>query len=441
MTDDSKTGTRTRAFRASVLHFLTDPGSQTEPAALEYFDDGLLVVGNGRVKDVGPASQLLAELPRGIEVTDYSGKLIMPGFIDTHVHYSQTDVIAAYGEQLLDWLSRYAFPAERRFSEPAHAREVAEFFLDELLRNGVTSAMVFGTVHTASVDAIMSAAQARRMCLLAGKVMMDRNCPDDLQDTAESGYRDSAGLIDKWHGTDRLGYAVTLRFAPTSSEEQLEQAGALLEQYPGVHFQTHVAENQNEIAWVAELFPWSRSYLDVYDRFGLLRERSVFAHCIYLDEEDRGRMAASGAAIAFCPTSNLFLGSGLFDVDIAHRQGIRIGIGTDVGGGTSFSMLRTLSEAYKIAQLTGHSLSVQRAFYLATLGAAESLYLDDRLGNFAEGKMADFVVLNFDATPLIERRLGETRELAEKLFVLMMLGDDRSISATYVGGRAAHFRS
>ena len=345
----------------------------------------MLVVRDGYVAETGDWSAVRDSLPEGAVVVDYRGQLILPGFVDTHVHYAQTDIIASYGEQLLEWLDLYTFPTERRFADPAHAREVASFFLDELLRNGTTTAMVFATVHPASVDAIFEAARARGMAIVAGKVLMDRNCPEFLRDTAESGYEDSAALIERWHGRDRLRYAVTPRFAPTSTDRQLELAGRLLDEHPGVLMQTHVAENMDEVRWVAELFPWSRSYLDVYDHFGLLRRGAVCAHCIHLDGADRRRMATTGAAMSFCATSNLFLGSGLFDLDAARDDGVAVGIGTDVGGGTSFSMLRTLAESYKVAQLARQRLSPLRAFYLATLGGARALGQEDRLGNLAPG--------------------------------------------------------
>jgi guanine deaminase len=335
---------------------------------------------------------------------------------------------------LLEWLERYTFPAERRFGDPIHAREVADFFLTELLRNGTTTAAVFATVHPQSVDAFFEAARVRGARMIAGKVMMDRNCPEFMRDTAQSSYDDSKALIARWHGTDRLLYAVTPRFAPTSTERQLELAGRLLDEHPGDYLQSTVAEKLAEVACAAHLFPGSRSYLDIYDRFGLLRERAIYAHCIHLDDTDRARMGASGAAMSFCPTSNLFLGSGLFDIDAARRHGVRVGLGTDVGGGTSFSMLRTQDEAYKVAQLGGHRMTPLSAFYHATLGGARALYLDDRIGNFALGKEGDFIVLDPAATPLIERRMRNTETLPERLFVLMMLGDDRAVAATYLMG-------
>ncbi|MBI2312639.1 MAG: guanine deaminase [Betaproteobacteria bacterium] len=432
-------GERIRAFRASILHFVDDPDDLGE-GAHQYFEDGLLVLRDGRVAELGEAGALLARLPPDAAMIDYTGKLILPGFIDTHIHYPQTDIIASYGEQLLEWLERYTFPTERRFADPLHARAVADFFLEELLRNGTTTALVFATVHKESVDAIFEAAAARGMCLLAGKVMMDRNCPDFLRDTAESSYDDSKALIEKWHHRGRLRYAVTPRFAPTSTERQLELAGKLLDEHPDVYLQSHVAENKGEVAWVAELYPWSRSYLDVYDRFGLLRQRAVYAHCIHLDERDRERMAGTGTAMSFCPTSNLFLGSGLFDLSGARDKKVRVGIGTDVGGGTSFSMFRTLDEAYKVLQLSGQKLSAFKAFYLATLGSARALYLDGEIGNFAPGKEGDFVVLDPGATPLLARRMENTATVAERLFVLMMLADDRSVYATHIMGQPAYIR-
>jgi len=423
------------AFRASALHFLSDPGSEGSAQSLQYFADALLVVEDGRVKALGEARDLLPTLPEGTRISDYSGRLIMPGFIDTHIHYSQTDIIASPGRDLLHWLAHYTFPAERNFAELTHAREVAEFFLDELLRNGTTTALVFGTVHKQSMDAFFDAARARNLRMVAGKVLMDRNCPEYLMGSPESGYRESAELMEKWNGTGRLNYAITPRFAITSSEEQLRQAGKLAREFPDAHIHSHLAENEGEVAWARMLFPWSRSYLDIYDRLGLLRNRAVYAHCIHLDEQDRGRMTESGAAAAFCPTSNLFLGSGLFDLAAADRAGFRVAIGTDVGGGTSFSMLRTLSEAYKVSQLRGHTLSPMRAFYLATLGGAAALGLEDRIGSFMPNREADFVVLDCQSTPLLARRMAAASTLEERLFLLMTLGDDRAIVQTHILGQ------
>jgi len=432
------TGVKRRAFRGEVLHLVDDPAT-AGASAHEHWPDGLLVIADGKIECCGDASTLLRDAG-ALDTVDCRGKLIVPGFIDAHVHYPQTDVIAAYGEKLLEWLTRYTFPVERRFGDAAHAREVADFFIAELLRNGTTTAAVFATVHPESVDAFFASAQARGARMIAGKVLMDRNCPAELCDTAESGYADSKALIERWHGRDRLSYAVTPRFAPTSTERQLEFAGRLLDEHAGLYLQSHVAESRDEVNWVAKLYPWSRSYLDVYDRFGLLRERAIYAHCLHLDEPDRGRMGATGAAMAFCPTSNLFLGSGLFDLEAARRHGVAVAIGTDVGGGTSFSMLRTLDEAYKVAHLLHQRLSPFAALYLATLGGARALRLDHRIGNFAVGKEADFVVLDLEATPLLERRMQSLSTVEERLFALIMLGDDRSVFETYLMGERRHAR-
>ncbi len=310
-----------------------------------------------------------------------------------------------------------------------------------MLRNGTTTSAVFATVHPESVDAIFEAAARRDLCLVAGKVMMDRNAPAALLDDTQRSYRQAQELIQRWHLQGRLHYAVTPRFAPCCSAEQLELCGQLLDEHPDLYLQSHVAENVDEVNWVAELFPESRSYLDVYDRFGLLGPRSVYAHCIHLDAADRERMADSGAAMAFCPTSNLFLGSGVFSLEAATRQGIRVGLATDVGAGTSFSQLQTLNEAYKVCQLAGHSLTPLKAFHLATLGAAESLYLDHRIGNFETGKEADFVVLDLEATELMALRMQNADSLDDRLFALMMLGDDRCVQATHVMGQRQYQRS
>lgn len=429
-----------QAFRGAILHFLADPGEGDVQQAYAFFEDGLMLVGDGHVLEVGHYAALQAALPVATVIIDYTGKLIVPGFIDTHIHYPQTDVIASPGTQLLDWLERYTFPAERRFADIVHATEVAEFFVDELLRNGTTTALVFGTVHRQSMDAFFAVAERRDLRMVAGKVLMDRHCPEFLKDTPDSGYEDTAALITRWHGQARLGYAITPRFAITSSDAQLARVGELARRYPDVHIHSHMAENKDEVAWAAKLFPWSRSYLDIYDHYGLLRAGAVYAHCIHLDEHDQQRMVASGATAAFCPTSNLFLGSGLFDLAGALEMGMRVGIGTDVGGGTSFSMLQTLGEAYKVAQMRGYTLSPLRAFYMLTLGNATVLGLNPFIGNLLPGKEADFIVLDMASTPLMARRMLSATTLMERLFILMMLGDDRAIAATYVHGKLASQR-
>lgn len=419
-----------RAFRGSVLDFTDDP--RHGDASIRFVEDGLLLVRSGRVEAVVDASS--ARVPAGTPIEDRRGCLIIPGFIDAHVHYVQTDVIASPGRQLLDWLSDYTFPAEGAFAKAPHAEAVAEFFLDELLKNGTTTAAVFPSVHKCSVDAFFNAAQRRRLRMVAGKVLMDRNCPDTLRDSADSAYEDSAELIQRWHGVGRLDYAVTPRFAATSTERQLELAGRLLDEHPGVRMQTHIAENHDEIRWVAELFPWSRSYLEIYERYGLARPGALFAHCIHFGADDWKRFAATGSAAVHCPTSNLFLGSGLFNYDAALSAGAAVALATDVGGGTSFSMLRTMHEAYKVARMGGVSFSARDAFYLATLGGAKALGLDQRIGSFETGREADFVVLDPCATPLMERRMRHVKNLDEKLFVMMMLGDERTVRETYILG-------
>jgi guanine deaminase len=422
------------AHCGSILHFRADPGLHDDAAAYEFWEQGALIVADGLVEAVGPAAALLAAAGDNLRVVDHGQRLIMPGFIDTHIHYPQTDVIASGGQNLLDWLERYTFPAEQRFADADHARGVAEFFLDELLRNGTTTAQVLGTVHKQSVDVFFQAAAARRLRMIAGKTLMDRHCPEGLCDSAAEGERDMRELIETWHGRERLHYAITPRFAATSSEAQLQGAGRLAAEFPDVYIHSHLAETRDEVNWIRRLFPDSRSYLDVYDRYGLLRERATYAHCIYLDATDRARMAASGAGAAFAPTSNLYLGSGLFDIAASDAAGMRFALATDVGGGSSFSMLRTMAEAYKVAQLQGQQLPPLRAFYLATLAGARMLGLADRIGRFAPGSEADFIVLDPQATPLLARRMGQSRTLSERLLVLMTLADDRAIAATYVLG-------
>lgn len=423
------------AHRGAILHFLGDPGAHDHAGSYEYWPDGLLVVANGRIEAVGPASSLLASLAAEVPVHEHGDALIVPGFIDTHIHYPQIDVIASAGRNLLDWLEHYTFPAERRFEDAGHAQTAAEFFFDELARNGTTTAQVLGTVHKVATDVFFATAARRNLRMIAGKLLMDRHCPEYLRDTPADGERDTRELIEKWHGHDRLHYAITPRFAPTSSDEQLAIAGRLAREYPDTFIHTHLAENTDEVSWVRQLFPDAASYLDVYDRAGLLRERATYAHCIYLDTSDRQRMAKTGAAAAFCPTSNLYLGSGLFDIAAADAAGLNFSLATDVGGGTSFSMLRTMGEAYKVAQLLGQRLSPLRMFYLATLGSARALGLSDRIGQFSPGSEADFIVLDTRATPLMSRRFDQSPSLSERLLLLATLGDDRNVAETHILGQ------
>ena len=432
----------TCAYRASLFHLIDDPGLEGTPGsdAFEWFEDGILLVSQGRVLALGAAADLLPALPAGLSLTHWPDSLIVPGFIDAHIHFPQLDVIASYGEQLLEWLNNYTFPAEQRFSDAAYAAATAEVFLDELLRSGTTSAMVFCTVHPASAEALFSAAERRNLRLVAGKVLMDRNAPDGLCDTPESGDRESRKLIERWHGRGRLEYAVTPRFAATSTPEQLRLAGRLLADYPGLPMQTHLAESLAEIDWTLRLYPDRRDYLDVYDYYGLLRERGVFAHCVHIDDDARRRIADAGATAAFCPTSNTFLGSGLFDLHAAREAGIQVSLATDVGGGTSVSMLQTMAEAYKVTQLRGRSLNPFQAFYLATLGNARALGLDAHVGNLQPGREADFVVLDRRATPLMARKDALAKSLQDILFNLIILGDDRAVRATHIAGRCGYQR-
>lgn len=426
--------TQQQAFRASLLYFTDDP--LINPDGLRWHTDGLLIVTDGLVVAAGDFDQLQSRLAQDVVIQHFPGKIIMPGLIDSHIHYPQTDMIASPAEGLLPWLEHYTFPTENRFKQTTHAHEVAGFFLDELLRNGTTTAMVYGSVHPESVDAFFEQSARRRTRMIAGKVLMDRNCPEFLQDTAEGGIADSEALIQRWHQRERQLYAITPRFAITSSPEQLQLAGELAARYPDTFVQTHVAENRAECEWARSLFPQARSYLDIYDQFGLMKPRAMFGHCIWLDQEDRARMAATQSVAAVCPTSNLFLGSGLFDFDLADQATMPMALASDVGGGTSFSMLRTMSEAYKVARMGGFYLPASRLFYLCTLGAARGLQLADKIGHFAENTEADFIVVDPKATPLLARRTAQTENIEELLFVLLMLGDDRCIHQTYVEGRS-----
>jgi guanine deaminase len=428
-----------KAYRAAILHSLADPTVVGIEQSYQYFEDGILLIENGKVAQVGAAAELLSKLT-GVEVQHYRDALITPGFIDTHIHYPQTGMIASYGEQLLDWLNTYTFPTEKQFEDKAHASDVAATFLKELLRNGTTTALVFGSVHPQSVDAFFEQADKLNLRMIAGKVLMDRNAPDYLTDTAESGYAESKALIERWHGKGRLHYAVTPRFAPTSTPEQLDLAGKLFGEYPDLYMHTHISENKAEVAWVKNLFPARKGYLDVYDHHKLIGPRAVFAHGVHLCDDECKRLAETGSAVAFCPTSNLFLGSGLFDLNKLEEHGVRVGLGTDVGAGTSFSQLQSLNEAYKIMQLQGKKLDPFKSLYLATLGGANALYLDDKLGNFMPGKDADFLVLDYNATPLISYRMQQAKSLEERLFALTMLGDDRTVKETFAAGVSVHQR-
>jgi len=423
-------------YRSALMRFAADH-------RVVYEEDALLAVeggndGVGRVLAAGPWAQLASvyATQSGTEITHWPGRIIAPGFVDLHVHFPQTDVIGSPAAGLLPWLENYTFPHESRFSDGGYAASVAQVFLDELLRNGVTTALAFATSHPASVDALMGAAEARRLRLIAGKVLQDRNSPDGVRDATEQSLRDTESLIARWHGRGRLGYAITPRFAPSCSAAQLGGAGELAARYADVWIQSHVAENKDEIRWARELFPDARSYLSIYDDFGLMRERAIYAHCIHFDDEDRALMRATGAAAAVSPTSNLFLGSGFFDYEGADRVGFQYGLASDVGGGTSFSPFHTMLAAYYVGRegqtKPGVSLSPQALWWQHTAGAARALGLEGVIGNLQPGCEADFVVLNPQATPLLARKTAQAGSLDELLFALIVLGDDRVIERTVI---------
>ena len=430
------------AIRGAALSYAKDPFQNPIDECIVHEPDALLVMQEGVITAFGPASDVGRTLPAGIDVTRYDNCLIMPGFIDCHVHYPQTEIIGAYGKHLLDWLHKYTFVTEQNFKNSDHAHRTAKVFLRESLRCGTTTSSVFCTVDPASVDAFFEESMLLNMRNIAGKVLMDRNAPAELLDTPQQGYDQTQVLIDRWHGIGRSLYSVTPRFAPTSSPAQMEMTGAVWAANPGTYLQSHVAENISEVEWVKELYPRQKNYVDVYAHFGQLGERSILGHGVHLSEDEFQVLHDSGTAIAHCPTSNLFLGSGLFDIEKATRatRPVRVGLATDLGAGTNFSQLVTMNEAYKVAQLNGFGLSAHHAYYLATRGAARALYLDDRIGSIAVGMEADLTVLDLQATPVLGYRMKHTNSLEEMLFVLMTLGDDRTSCATYVAGNRVYSR-
>ena len=441
-------------YGAEIISFIKDPTrSKSISESLNYYKNGLLIIEDSFIKDIGSYENIKNKYnleDKNIDET-FKNKLIMPGFIDTHIHYAQTEIIGSFGEELLPWLEKYTFPTELKFKDKDYASKISNFFINELFKNGTTTALVLGTVHHESIDAIFEVADKLNMRLIAGKVMMDRNAPKELLDTPEESFKESEKLIRKWHKKNRLLYAITPRFAPTSTKEQLKLAGELKNKYPTTYVHSHLSENTNEINWVKSLFPEAKNYLDVYDSFGLVGKRSVFAHAIHLEEEEYEVLHKKGAAISFCPTSNLFLGSGLFKIREVKKENrdIKLGLGTDVGAGTSFNMLKTLSEAYKVISLEQNNKKTKRqfgsfeGFYQGTLGAAKSLYLEDKIGKLESGYEADFIVIDFKPDTLQDLRIRKIEEskksdlekLEEKLFALMMMGDDRNIKATFVNGK------
>ena len=422
-----------KILRGRVLSFRAEPQTPDDTQSFDYIEDGALIVSDGLIEASGTYSDLQTQAV-GAEVIDHRPYLMMPGFIDTHIHFPQVQVVASWAAQLLDWLEDYTFPEETRFSDASHAKMMAGRFYDQLADHGTTTAMAYCSVHKQSVDAYFEEAAKRNMRMIGGKVLMDRNAPDSLLDTPLSGYDDSKALIDKWHGAGRALYAITPRFAITSTPEQMEMAGVLAKEYPTCFVQTHLSENHDEITYTAELYPQARDYLDVYETYGLLGPKMFLGHCIHLKEREIEVIAETASHPVFCPTSNLFLGSGLFDDAGLRSKGIVSAIATDIGGGTSYSMLQTLSEAYKILQLQRQRMHAFRAFYWITRGNAVALGLQDQIGTLEAGSEADIVVLNSAATPAMALRAERIETLAEELFLMQIMGDDRTIAQTYVAG-------
>lgn len=421
-------------IRGRLLDFVEQPQSIEDHQSFRYFEDGALLIENGSIKAMGEYDDVSMDASGEYEIIDHHPFLILPGFIDPHIHFVQMQVVASYAANLLEWLNTYTFVEEQRFADPAHGARIASAFFDTLIRYGTTTAAAYCSVHEASADAYFAEAQKRNMLMLGGKCMMDRNCPEGLRDTPQQGYDETKSLIGKWHGKGRNHYAITPRFAITSTPAQLEMVGALAKEYPDLHMQTHLSENDAEIEYTRELFPDQPDYLGVYEHYGLLGPKSLMGHSIHLTPREKSVMAETGTVAVSCPTSNLFLGSGLFDHDGLHAAGVPIAVATDIGGGTSWSMLKTLDEFYKVLQLQGQRLNPLLAYYRITLGNARALSLEDKIGTLAKGSDADFVVLNSRATPEMALKMLSVNHLTEELFLLQTLGDDRAIVETYVAG-------
>nr|WP_248307098.1 MULTISPECIES: guanine deaminase [unclassified Devosia] len=421
-------------MRGRVLSFVREPQGLDDVDSYRLWEDGAVAITGGKVVEVGDFGAVDS---RDAEIIDHRPHLILPGFIDTHLHYVQTQMIASYAGSLLEWLNTYTFVEEQKFGQQGHAGAVAAGFLDELVRNGTTTAAVYCSSHPQSVDAFFAEAERRDMLMVAGKVMMDRNAPEALCDTAQASYDDSKALLARWHGRGRARYAITPRFAITSTPAQLEAAQALAAEHPDCHVQTHLGENTDEIRLSMELYPEAPDYAGIYEQYGLLGPRTLLGHCIHLNHRETAVLAETGAVAVFCPTSNLFLGSGLFDRERLARAGVRLGIATDIGGGTSFGMLRTLDEGFKVGQLRGQRLSPLHSFFMATLGNAQALSLEGVIGTIAPGCDADLVVLDAGATPAMRLRQATVNHLREELFLLQTMGDDRAIAEVYVAGRRA----
>ncbi|MBD8875620.1 guanine deaminase [Roseibium polysiphoniae] len=423
-----------KLLRGRLLSFKSSPTGPNDTSAYTYEEDGALLIRDGKIIANGIYAEVLTAASPTAQEVDHRPHLLLPGLIDTHIHFPQAQVIASWADQLLDWLNDYTFPAEQKFADKVHGARIAKGFYDALLANGTTTAVAYCSSHPNSVDAYFEEAEHRGMLMVGGKTMMDRNAPDALCDTAQSSYDESKALLQKWHGRGRTHYAVTPRFAITSTPAQLEAAGALLKEHPGCHLQTHINENHNEIALTRELYPEAADYLGIYEDFGLLGPKTLLGHCIHMNERELGVMKDTGSVAVFCPTSNLFLGSGLFDKARLEGAGIRTAIATDVGGGTNYSMLRTLDEGYKVLQLQRQRRHPLETFYWATKGNADALSLSDRIGTLEAGTDADVIVLDAGATQPMALRMETVETLSEELFLLQTLGDDRSVVETYVAG-------
>ncbi|MCC5974420.1 MAG: guanine deaminase [Rubellimicrobium sp.] len=427
---------KTHLLIGRTLAFAEDPFRAPPEAAARISERGAVLIREGRIAELGEADDLRRAHP-DVPVTDHGAALITAGFVDAHMHYPQTGIVASWGKRLIDWLNTYTFPEEARFADPAHAARQAALTLDLALAHGTTTLASFCTIHPGSVDAIFAAAHARGMAVMAGKTCMDRDtAPESLRDTAQSAHDDSAALIARWHGRDRAVYAISPRFSPTSTPDQLEALGALWAAHPDCLMQTHLSEQVDEVAWVRGLYPQARDYLDTYEAHGLLGARAVFGHAIHLTPREEARLSEVGAGVAHCPTSNAFIGSGLFDLAGFAQTGMRVGLATDTGGGSSFSMLRTMAAAYEIAQLRGHAIHPSQLIWLATEGAARTLHQEGEIGSLSVGAMADLVVLDLASTPAIAQRAERAGDIWEALFPTIMMGDDRAVAQVYVAGRA-----
>lgn len=436
-----------KAIRGQIISYKGNPF--LEKNTLIYEKDGIILIENGKIKGFGSYKSFQKQIDENnIPVTLYSNRyIISPGFIDAHVHYPQISMIAAYGKQLVDWLNKYTFITEQKFENMIYARNTAQFFLRECLRAGTTTSFVYSTVHPHSTDVLFEEAFKLNMRLGSGKVMMDRNAPERLIDTAQKSYDDSKALIQKWQNKGRLMYCITPRFAPTSTEEQLQVVGTLWKEFPECYMQTHLSENIDEIKWVNQLFPNRKNYLDVYDHYDLVKPKSVFGHAIHLSDQEINRVLEAGVALVHCPSSNSFLGSGLFVLNKSYalrdslKKDLRnyVALGTDLGAGTSFSLLKTLDAVYKTAMLNNiNNLNAEHAYFLPTLGSAQSLYLEDKIGSFENGKEADFIVIDLESTPFIKFRMNHIKDIYEALFVQMILADDRAIYETHIAGECLY---